>query len=129
MEGSKWFHTDGSKGSNETRFASRISSAVSTVSVQTLVTSVVIMAKKRDVKADGEAMQVNTDTGMGTGGAAGQRYIFKGCDGQWGLALWPHGRPSTQPFCRSSACLLHVLLALLIKADSVALCQLREGRV
>lgn len=87
MEGSKWFHTDGSKGSNETRFASRISSAVSTVSVQTLVTSVVIMAKKRDVKADGEAMQVNTDTGMGTGGAAGQRYIFKGCDGQWGLVL------------------------------------------
>lgn len=91
-EGSKWFYTDGSKGSNETRFASTISSALSTVSVQTLVNSCGHYGKEeRDVKADEEAMRVNIDTVMGTRRTAGQGYIFKGCDGQWSSVLWDPG--------------------------------------
>lgn len=60
--GNKWFHTDGSKGSNDRLLASMISSGLSTVSVQTLLSLVGIMKKMRDLKVDKEVISVNIDT-------------------------------------------------------------------
>ena len=84
--GNKWFHTDGSKGSSDRLLASVISSGLSTMSVQTLLSLVGIMKERSEGGRRGNKCKY-WHIVMGSSGEGGRTLHFQWC-GQWSLVPW-----------------------------------------